>query len=363
VRLSDLSSHGGEWLRGDGPEGDIVISSRVRLARNLADHLYTTRASDAEKREIAEKVRETVMQSKFAERIFYVDLEKEDAVQGELLVERHLISRELARAEGPRGVAFGSREAISIMVNEEDHLRVQVLQSGSQLEDAWKGANAVDGLLDSGLTFAFSPRFGYLTACPTNVGTGMRASVMLHLPALAYSRHIQKVFQAVHKMSLAVRGLFGEGTEPMGDLYQISNQVTLGAAETAVVENVNRVVPQIIRYERQIREEMLRRERRALEDRVWRSLGVLRHARLITTQETLEHLSAVRLGVNLGVIEGIDLKFVNDLFILSQPAHLQKLEGRPLEAGERDEVRAAFLRKRLAMKDGGPAENPEASGA
>ncbi len=362
MRLSDLSSHGGEWLRGDGPEGDIVISSRVRLARNLAEHRFTTRASDSERKEISEQVRETVMQSRFADRIFYVDLEKEDPVQGEFLVERHLISRELARAEGPRGVAFGSREAISIMVNEEDHLRIQVLQSGNQLEEAWRGANAVDGLLEAGLTFAYSARFGYLTACPTNVGTGMRASVMLHLPALAYTREIQKVFQAVHKMNLAVRGLFGEGTEPMGDLYQISNQVTLGRAETSIVENVNRVVPQIVQYERRMREELLRRERRALEDRVWRSLGLLRHARLITTQETLEHLSAVRLGVNLGVIEGIDLKLVNDLFILSQPAHLQKLEGRPLAPAERDEVRAAFLRKRLAMKEG-PAENPEASGA
>jgi protein arginine kinase len=362
VRLSDLSSHGGEWLRGDGPEGDIVISSRVRLARNLADHLFTTRAADPEKKEIAEKIRETVMQSKFAERIIYVDLEKEDPVQAEVLLERHLISRELARGAGPRGVAFGSREAISIMVNEEDHLRIQVLQSGSQLEDAWRGANAVDGLLEAGLTFAFSPRFGYLTACPTNVGTGMRASVMLHLPAMVFMRHIQKFFQAVHTMSLTVRGLFGEGTEPMGDLYQVSNQVTLGKPETDIVSNVNRIVPQLIRYERQLREEMLRRERRALEDRVWRSLGVLRHARLITTQETLAHLSNVRLGVNLGVIEGIDVKLVNDLFILSQPAHLQRTEGRPLEPGERDEVRAAFLRKRLALREG-PAENPEATGA
>jgi protein arginine kinase len=362
VRLSDLSSHGGEWLRGDGPEGDIVISSRVRLARNLADHRFTTRAPEAERREIGEKVRETVMHSRFADRIFFVDLEKEDPVQGEFLVERHLISRELARGEGPRGVAFGSREAISIMVNEEDHLRIQVLQSGSQLEEAWKGANAVDGLLEAGLTWAYSPRFGYLTACPTNLGTGMRASVMLHLPALAYTRHIQKVFKAVHTMSLAVRGFFGEGTEPMGDLYQISNQVTLGVTESAVVDNVCKVVPQIVAYERRWRDEMLRRERRALEDKVWRALGVLRHARLISTQETLEQLSALRMGVNLGLIEGIDLKLVNDLFILSQPAHLQKLEGRPLAAAERDEVRAAFLRRRLALKDG-PAENPESTGA
>jgi len=362
VRISDLSSHGGEWLRGDGPEGDIVLSSRVRLARNLADHRFTTRAADPERREVADRVRETVMQSKFAERVFYVDLEKEDPVQGEFLVERHLISRELARAEGPRGVAFGSREAISIMVNEEDHLRIQVLQSGCQLEEAWRGARAVDGLLEAGLTFAFHPRFGYLTACPTNVGTGLRASVLLHLPALAFSNHIQQVFKAVHQLSLAVRGLFGEGTEPMGHLFQISNQTTLGRSEAEIVGAVGQIVPQIVKYERQVREDRLQRGRRALEDRVWRALGVLRHSRLISTQETLEHLSAVRLGVNVGILEGIDLRLVNDLFILSQPAHLQKLEGRPLDPGERDEVRAAFLRKRLAPGEG-PAENPEASGA
>jgi protein arginine kinase len=190
----------------------------------------------------------------------------------------------------------------------------------------------------------------------------MRASVMLHLPALAYTRHIQKVFQAVHKMSLAVRGFFGEGTEPMGDLYQISNQVTLGVTEAAIVDNVCRVVPQIVAYERRWRDEMLRRERRALEDKVWRALGVLRHARLISTQETLEQLSALRMGVNLGLIDGVDLKLVNDLFILSQPAHLQKLEGRPLAAAERDEVRAAFLRRRLGPASG-PAESPESPGS
>jgi protein arginine kinase len=247
------------------------------------------------------------------------------------------------------------------MVNEEDHLRIQVLQSGLQLEEAWRGANAVDGLLEADLPWAFSPRFGYLTACPTNVGTGLRASVMLHLPALSYSRHIQKVFQAVHKLSLTVRGLFGEGTEPMGDLYQVSNQVTLGLSETAILENVGRVVPQVIRYERQIREELLRKERVHLEDRVWRALGLLRHARVIDTQETLEHLSAVRMGVNLGILGDVDLRLVNDLFILSQRAHLQKLEGRPLTSQERDDVRAAFLRSRLAT--GSPGERPEESGA
>ena len=347
MRLSDLSSHGGEWLRGDGPEGDIVISSRVRLARNLADHRFTTRAADPEKREIAEKVRETVMHSRFAERVFYVDLEKEDAVQGEFLVERHLISKELARGEGPRGVAFGSREAISIMVNEEDHLRIQVLQSGSQLEDAWKGANAVDGLLEGGLTFAFHPRFGYLTACPTNVGTGMRASVMLHLPALAYSRHIQRVFQAVHKMSLAVRGLFGEGTEPMGDLYQVSNQVTLGKSERDLIEEMKRIIPEVLKFERGWRHKLAEDEPRKLEDKVWRAYGILRHARTISSEETTELLSALRLGVNLKLIPGVPIDTVNELFIVTQPSHLQKIEKKLLQPGERDEARAEYIRRKL----------------
>jgi protein arginine kinase len=354
VKLSDLGGHGGEWLRGDGPEGDIVISSRVRLARNLAGRPFGTRASPAERRSIHDEVRARVMKSRFADRIFFVDLSAEESVEGDFLVERHLISRELAGGEGPRGVAFGSREAISIMVNEEDHLRIQVLQSGLQLEDAWRGAQAVDGLLEeAGLRFAFHGKYGYLTACPTNAGTGLRASVMLHLPALHSTEHLKRLLSAASEMGLAVRGLFGEGTEPLGHLYQVSNQRTLGRSEPEVVQSVvGKFVPQAVRYERMIREELLSRHRLRLEDQVWRSLGVLRHARLITSQETLEHLSAVRLGVNLGILQGIDLRTVNDLFILTQPAHMQKLEGRPLPVRERDEARAAFVRKRLAAAPG-----------
>ncbi len=359
MNLADLPSHGGEWLRGDGPEAEIVVSSRVRLARNLAGHRFTSRADADERSAIAERVRAAVMGSRFAERIFHVALEQEPALVGELLVERHLISRELARGDGSRGVAFGSREAIAIMINEEDHLRIQVLHSGLMLEEAWRGANAVDGFLERELGYAFSQRFGYLTACPTNVGTGMRASVMLHLPALAFTQHIQKVFRAVGEMSLAVRGLFGEGTEPLGDLYQISNQGTLGVDEPALVARVAGIVPRILQYERNLREELMSRRRSAVEDRAWRALATLRHSRLISTQETLEHLSAVRLGVALGILDGLPLKTINDLFILSQPAHLQRTEGRALSGEERDSVRAAFLRNRLAdaMGGGGAAGN------
>jgi protein arginine kinase len=358
VKLSDLSGHGGEWLRGDGPEGDIVISSRVRLARNLDGHRFLTRAGAEERRDIAARVKASVMNSRFADRILHVDLEKETPLIGSLLVERHLISRELAQSEGPRGVAFGSREAISIMVNEEDHLRIQVLQSGLLLEEAWRGASAVDGLLDGDLPFAWHPRWGYLTACPTNAGTGMRASVMLHLPALALSAHKTRAFAAVQEMSLAVRGLFGEGTAPLGDLFQVSNQVTFGMDEASIVRHVASVVPRLLHYERRVREQMLRKRRRALEDRVWRAVGVLRTARLITTQETLEHLSSLRLGVNLGIVDGVSLRTVNDLFILCQPAHLQELEGRPISGEERDEARATFLRRRLSETGGGTTPSP-----
>lgn len=348
MKFTDLSAHGGEWLRGDGPEGDIVVSSRVRLARNIEGHRFPIRASEEERRAIAARVKASVMQSRFADRILYLSLDREAPNVGDLLVERHLISRELARGEGVRGVAFGSREAISIMVNEEDHLRIQVLQSGFQLEEAWRGAAAVDGLLDGDLPFAWSPRWGYLTACPTNVGTGLRASVMLHLPALSMSHHRDRAFAAVQQLALTIRGLFGEGTAPLGDLYQVSNHVTFGLDEASVVRHVSSVVPRLLLYERRVREQMLRKRRRALEDRVWRALGTLRTARLMTTQETLEHLSSLRLGVNLGVIEGVSLKTVNDLFILCQPAHLQELQGRPLSGEERDEARATFLREKLA---------------
>jgi protein arginine kinase len=223
----------------------------------------------------------------------------------------------------------------------------QVLQSGFQLQDAWKMCGKVDDQLESHLEYSFSPQLGYLTACPTNVGTGVRVSVMLHLPALVLTRHIEKVFQAVSKINLAVRGLYGEGTEASGHFYQISNQVTLGRSEIDIVNNVETVIPTIVRYEHEARQTLLAKDRKRLEDRVWRAFGMLKYAQLLPSDESMMLLSFVRMGVQLGLLKDMTLRDVNDLFVYTQPAHLQKLCGGPLEPQERDMRRAKYVREKL----------------
>jgi len=347
MELDDLSRQAGEWLRGEGPESDIIISSRIRLARNLADFPFTNRASIEQKGEIAEILRERVsgLRPKGVQ-LIYFDLVELNKLDLQFLVERHLISKELAQAEGARGVFINDEETISIMINEEDHLRIQVLKSGFQLGETWEIIDELDDGIDREVNYAFSLELGYLTACPTNVGTGMRASVMLHLPALLFTRQIDKVITAVGKMNLVVRGLYGEGTQYAGSLYQVSNQVTLGKSEEEILDNIVSTVPQIVRYERRAREMLLSQNRSRLEDRVYRSLGMLKSARTISSSETITLLSHLRLGINLGLIE-MDIGQVNQLFIRALPAHLQKLEGKELEPEERDAARAAFLRKNL----------------
>ena len=273
------------------------------------------------------------------------------------LVERHLISREHAFGKGPRGVGLGDRETISIMVNEEDHLRIQGLRSGFHLRAAWESVNEVDSRLEKRLNYAFDSQFGYLTVCPTNVGTGMRVSVMLHLPALVMTRQIEKVFQAVSKINLAVRGFYGEGTQASGDFYQISNQPTLGKSETEIIANVERIIPKIIEYERTVRQGLLDQKRAVVEDKVWRAYGMLQTARTIDSEETMDLLSALRMGVNLSLIPDVPISTVNELFISTQPAHLQKLERHELDSPERDIARAAFIRSRLRGGRDNAAEN------
>ncbi len=341
------TSHAGEWMRGSGPDSDIVISSRIRFARNLANHRFVTRADRSELAEVQSKVREAIVKAGVCEDMVYYDLETATAVDKLYLVERHLISKEHGEGDEPRGVAVGKDEVVSIMVNEEDHLRIQVLKSGMQLTETWAHINEVDDRIEEHVEFAFSSKFGYLTACPTNVGTGLRVSVMLHLPALEWTKQLEKVFHAVAKLNLAVRGLYGEGTQALGDFYQISNQVTLGKTETEIVQNVSAVIPQIIQYERKVRETLLVENKQTLEDRVWRAFGMLSTARTITSQETMDLLSNIRMGVNLGIIDTLEMSTVNELFILTQPAHLQKLKGRTLPNTERDVERASFIRQRL----------------
>src|SRR5881227_4010286 len=263
-----LTHTSGEWLRGIGPESDIVISSRIRLARNLAAFPFTNRASSYQKAEIEALLRDRIAKLELDPKLGYVNVPALSTLDRQFLVERQLISRELASAEGPRGVALGPQETVSLMVNEEDHLRLQVMRSGFTLDEAWQEIDRVDDLLEQRVTYAFSEELGYLTACPTNVGTGMRASVMLHLPALDHTKQIEKVFRALQKINLAVRGLYGEGSRASGHFYQISNQVTLGKSEASILTEIREVIPQIIKYEREARQTWLKDNRQGLQDKV-----------------------------------------------------------------------------------------------
>jgi protein arginine kinase len=349
--LQELAKSSGEWLRGSGPQSDIVISSRIRLARNLADFPFIARATDSDRDEIGRVLRDRIMSlhesGHFSGQLVYVDVRALEDVDRKFLVERQLISREHADSEGARGVCIDPREQVSVMINEEDHLRIQVMKSGLDLNAAWQQINELDDLIEARVTYAYNDRFGYLTACPTNVGTGIRVSVMLHLPALVITRQIDKVFRSLQKISLAVRGLYGEGSQATGDFYQISNQVTLGLSEDELIKKVADVVPVLIDYERQARDFLIRESQETLHDRVSRAYGILRTAQTISSEETMHLLSSVRMGVNLGLISDLEIPTVNQLFIHTQPAHLQKLAGMELDTSDRNIERAAYLRRLL----------------
>lgn len=348
MKLADLTQRAGEWLRGEGPMHDVVISSRIRLARNLAGMPFLPRCSDEQKRQLEARLRSVILDCPIARELLYVEISAANPLDRQLLVERHLISRQHAEGAHARGVLISGSETIAIMVNEEDHLRMQVLRSGLQLSDAVDEINRIDDLLEERLDFAYHSRYGYLTACPTNVGTGLRVSVMLHLPALKMTGEIEKVFRAARDMRLAIRGLYGEGTEAQGDFFQVSNQTTLGKSEQQIVHEFrNQMIPQFIDYERRAREALIRKKTLAIDDKVYRGLSLLRSARLIGSEETMYLLSLVRLGVNLGRIKDVDAKTVNELFLLTQPAHLQRLHNREMSPEERGEIRAATIRRAL----------------
>ncbi len=348
MTLADITQRAGEWLRGSGPMHDVVISSRARLARNLAGVPFLSRCGEAQQRDIEGRLRREVLAAGLLEKAFYVDIAAAGELDRQLLVERHLISRQHADASHPRGVAVSDSETVAIMVNEEDHLRMQVLRSGLRLAEAFEEINRIDDRLEQRLDYAFHSRYGYLTACPTNVGTGLRVSVMLHLPGLKMTDQIEKAFRAARDMHLAIRGLYGEGTEASGDFFQISNQTTLGKSEEQIVEEfLERLVPKFIEYERRARQAMLKNRRLAVDDKVHRSMALLRSGRLVSSNEMMYLLSLIRLGVNLHRVHDVDLKTINELFLLTQPAHLQRILGREMSGEERAEARANFVRQRL----------------
>jgi protein arginine kinase len=348
MKLSELTNRAGEWLRGAGPLSEVVISSRIRLARNIAGRHFVSKCSKAERTSVEHKIRDGIVTSQLAPNLHYLDLEKLTDLDRQLLVERHLISKPHATAEGARGVAITEDETVSIMVMEEDHLRMQVLRSGLQLDEAWEQISSIDDKLEDALEFAYHPRFGYLTACPTNVGTGIRVSVMLHLPALKLTGEIEKVFRAAKDLKLAVRGLYGEGTEATGDFYQVSNQTTLGKVEEDVISQFRtEIIPQIVQFEHNARRTLLNERTAALDDKIFRALGLLKSARMLASEEVLYLLSHLRMGVNLGRVKDVDLKTINELFIMTQQAHLQRRLGKKLESDARRVERASFVRAML----------------
>ncbi len=336
-----------EWLRGTGPNSDIVMSSRVRLARNLDKYPFSHWATKKQEKETLERLEEGVLSTEYMKNGLAVRMAEIDDVDKQFLLERHLISREHIVHPEFKSVVIGDKEVVNIMINEEDHLRIQVMQSGFNLQECWRIANRVDDALHKRAQFAFHPDWGYLTACPTNTGTGLRASVMLHLPSLVMTKQISRVLQAITKLGMTARGLYGEGTEAEGNFFQISNQVTLGSSEEDIIDNLERIIRQVIGHEENARKTIMKQNREMLQDKIWRSNGTLKSAHIINTKETLGLLSMVRLGVDMGILAEIDRRAVNELFILTQPAHLQKIEGRILSSAQRDVKRANLIRRRL----------------
>jgi protein arginine kinase len=344
----DVPSRGAAERKPEAPHRDVVMSSRVRLARNIAGFPFVNRASETQAQDLINITRPILLNSELCDSMIWVDLTQATLRDRRLLFERHLISKNLAESENRRAVAISGDESLSIMINEEDHLRMQIIAPGFQLAEVFARLNKVDDAIESRIDYAFSPRWGYLTACPTNVGTGIRCSVMMHLPALKISNEIERVRRAAKDLHLAVRGYYGEGSESAGDFYQISNQVTLGRSEEETLgEFQTLIVPRIIEYEHEARQMLLDRNACLLDDRVHRALGSLRGARLLGAEEAMKLLSRVRLGVHMGRLSGVSIETVNELFLLVQPAHLKLHAKAELNPDELREARANLVRRRL----------------
>ncbi|MFH1784496.1 MAG: protein arginine kinase [bacterium] len=347
MKLKHMLSHKTGWLTGKGPSQEVVISSRIRLARNLSAYLFPNKAQENEQKEMFKTIKEAVKKCNYFKGAAIIRLSELEKVDRQLLMERHLISYEHARGKGERGIVIGDKEIVSIMINEEDHLRIQAMQPGFQLSAVWDFITKIDDELSEHLDYAFTDEWGYLTSCPTNTGTGVRASVLMHLPGLVITGEINKILEALSKLGLSARGLYGEGTRVMGDFFQISNQITLCQTEENIIDSIERVVRQIIGYELKARTVLKKDNREESQDRIYRSYGVLSNARSISFVETMELLSKVRLGVDMGLDLGVGAGLLNELMILTQPAHLQELSGKILGPHERDVARADFVREKL----------------
>ena len=351
-----------ESARRKGPHDRIVMSSRVRLARNLKDAAFPGWAKKPERIRVLELVRPAVEALPEMNGAFAGAMDDLTTLDKQILVERHLISREHAAKSAGSGLVLSRDETFCVMINEEDHLRMQALRPGLQLRQAWSAIDQADTALERKLVYAFNAELGYLTACPTNLGTGIRVSAMLHLPGLVLAEQINPIIQSVSKLGLAVRGLYGEGTEALGNVFQVSNQMTLGESETAIVERLEKVLLQIIEHEENARATLLEKKPKVVYNHIGRAYGILANAHSISSKESMNLLSLMRLGADVGMFPGVERALVDELFILTQPAHLQKQHTEKLSAEERDILRADMVRERLRQVSRPVTPAPEPGG-
>ena len=335
----------------EGPSNKIVWSSRVRLARNITNTPFPGWAKKPVRVDTFQKIRKNVLKLNKMKGSFETEMDHLSTLEKQILVERHIISREHAAKSNGSGLVLSKDESISVMINEEDHLRMQALLPGLQIKNAWLTIDKFDSQLEKGLEFAYSKKRGYLTACPTNLGTGIRVSAMLHLPGLVLSEQINQIIQAVNKLGLAVRGLYGEGTEALGNVFQVSNQMTLGETEGDIVERLNKVLLQIVDHEENARIKLIDSKPKMLYNHIGRAYGILANAHSISSKETMNLLSLLRLGMDMQMFPGTSQALINELIIITQPAHLQKANDGKLSAEKRDLLRSDLLRSRLKEVD------------
>lgn len=337
------------WYIDQGPDSDVVISSRIRIARNFKKFPFAVRMTQDNAKKIVSVVENLIpyINKSVKSKVRWFLTDNLEGIDKQALIEKHLISPDFVKSKNLGGIVLSDDETLCIMVNEEDHLRIQSLTSGLQLEKAWQDCNKISNLIEAKNEIAFDERYGYLTCCPTNVGTGIRASVMMHLPALTMTSKINNILDACSKVSVAVRGLYGENTQASGNMFQISNQVTLGQTEEEIISNITAISKQIMEHERGLRDSLYKHNTNKFEDRIYRSYGILSNSRIISCEESLELISDVRLGVDMGIIKNINIKTLNELILMVQPATLQKTLGLPLSCQERDVKRAELIRGKL----------------
>lgn len=340
------------WMSGADDADGIVISCRARLARNLSRYPFAPRISVDDQRKIIDEVLAAAKDSRRMTTASYFSMNALDANERRVLVERHLISPSLADEKGERGILFNQDESLSVMINEEDHLRLQAIYPGTQAQQTWASIAALDAEITGAVDCAHDDRLGFLTACPTNTGTGLRASILIHLPALVLTEDMERVLQGLNQLSFTVRGVYGEGSNASGNLFQVSNQATLGSSEEKIVEGLLRITAQLVEYEKDAQQSLLREAKSQMEDKVWRAYGLLRHARVLSSQEFMNLLSAVRLGLTIGLLD-VPAAFLNHLMIATQPAHMQAEAGSSMDPEERDLRRAELVRQKLTeVSDG-----------